>query len=141
MWPLEGLRRDAARALLAQQPDFLEQKEWLEESVTQAGLNIDFYPKYHCEFNFIEMFWGEAKAFTRANCQYDFNSLVAIVPRALAQVSLPKIRKFARKSYRYMDAYRIRGANGDALNPKQIEYAVKKYRQHRKIPLSILNSL
>jgi tRNA G37 N-methylase TrmD len=87
------------------------------------------------------MFWGALKAFARANCTYDFNALVQIVPRALASVSLSKIRKFARKSYRYMDACPIRGSNGDTLNPKQIEYAVKKYRQHRKIPLSILNSL
>jgi hypothetical protein len=114
------------------QPDFLEQREWLEETITQAGLSIDFYPKYHCEFNFIEMLWGASKALAPANCTYDFNVLIQIVPRALASVSLSKIRKCARKSYRYMDAYRIHGSNGDTLNPKQIEYAVKKYRQHKK---------
>jgi hypothetical protein len=140
MWPDRGLNRDAARDLLRCQPDFQGQKEWLEETVTDAGFAIDFYPKYHCEFNYIEMFWGAAKAYARSNCNYDFNHLIQIVPVALNSVSLSKIRKFARKSYRYIDAYRVRGTDGNSLTPKQIEYAVKKYRQHRKIPLRILDS-
>ena len=56
-------------------------------------------------------------------------------------ISVAKIRKFARKSYRYIDAYRVRGSDGNSLTPKQVEYAVKRYRQHRKIPLRILNDL
>jgi hypothetical protein len=141
MWPPEGLSRDAARKLLSAQPDFSGQKEWLEETVTNAGYIIDFYPKYHCEFNYIEMFWGATKAYTRKHCTYEFNDLVQTVPRALSSVSLSKIRKFARKSYRYIDAYRVRGSDGNSLTPKQIEIAVKKYRQHRKIPVRVLNRL
>lgn len=105
--PDRGLTGDAARDLLKSQPDFQSQKEWLEETVLAAGFQIDFYQKYHCEFNYIEMFWGAAKAFARRNCNYDFNHLVETVPLALNSVSLSKIRKFARKSYRYMDAYRV----------------------------------
>ena len=48
---------------------------------------------------------------------------------------LLEIRAFARKSYRYMDAYR----NG--LNVKQAEYAVKKYKRHRIIPNNILHDI
>jgi hypothetical protein len=91
IWPNGGLSRDNACKLLASQPDFLQQKEWLEETVTDAGFAIDFYPKYHCEFNYIEMFWGATKAFARANCNYDFNHLVRVVPEALESVSLAKI--------------------------------------------------
>ena len=86
------------------------------------------------------MFWGAAKAYARSNCNYDFNHLIQIVLVALNSVSLSKIRKFAPKSYRYIGAYRVRGTDGNSLTPKQIEYAVKKYRQHRKIPLRILDS-
>ena len=50
------------------------------------------------------------------------------------------IRKFARKSERYIDAYRPKA--GDVrLTPAQVEYAVKKYRSHRKIPEKILEDL
>jgi hypothetical protein len=61
--------------------------------------------------------------------------LQQVVPIALNQVSLLEIRAFARKSYRYMDAYR----NG--LNVKQAEYAVKKYKRHRIIPNNILHDI
>ena len=129
-----------ARELLSKQPDFAEQQEWLEETVLGAGFCIDYYPKYHCEFNYIEMFWGAAKAWSRANCTFNFNDHVRLVPKALDSVSLTKIKKFARKSYRYMDAYRITSSGGNSLTCKQIEYAVKRYRGHRKIPIRILET-
>lgn len=97
-----------ARKLFSQQPDFREQKEWFEETISQGECLIDFYPKYHCEFNNIEMFWGAAKAWCRARCTFNFNDHVVLVPKAIERVSVYKIRKFTRKSYRYMDAYRIK---------------------------------
>ena len=127
-----------ARTLLSKQQDFLEQKEWLEETLSEAGCAIDYYPKYHCEFNFIEMFWGAAKAWSRAHCTFNFNDHVLLVPKTLDSVSLSKIRKFARKCYRYMDAYRITDSGGNSLTCKQVEYAVKKYRGHRKVPTRML---
>ena len=129
-----------ARKLLSMQDDFSGQKEWLEEVVAEGGCSIDFYPKYHCEFNYIEMFWGAAKAWSRSNCTFNFSDHVNMVPKALDSVSVLKIRKYARKSYRYMDAYRIKDSGGNSLSLKQIEYAVKKYRGHRKIPLRILEN-
>jgi hypothetical protein len=130
-----------ARALLAKQPDFCIQAEWLQETVNGAGCMIDYYPKYHCEFNFIEMFWGAAKSWYRAHCTFNFRELSEMVEKALDSVSMSTIRKFARKTYRYMDAYRIRDSNGNTLSCRQIEYAVKKFRGHRKIPMGILDSL
>jgi transposase len=104
----------------------------LEEIVEQAGHKIIFFPKYHCELNFIESFWGAAKKYARQNCNYSWESLNQIVPDALDSVSLNKIRKFARRSYRYMSAYRL------GLPCKAAIYAIKKYRSHRKIPENIL---
>jgi len=44
------------RQVLFTQPDFISQKSQLEEFVTSWGHICDFYPKYHCELNFIEQY-------------------------------------------------------------------------------------
>ena len=132
----------AARDLLAKQSDFANQKEWLEETVVgdgDSGLAIIFYPKFHCEFNFIELYWGYVKRFLRSNCDYTWSGLKELLPRALDGVPLSSIRKFARKCWRYMDAYRSK--NGRFLTPRQVEYAVRRYRGHRTIPQSVLDEL
>lgn len=141
LWPDSGLTLADARQLLSEQPDFQSQRDWLTETVHNAGsgLNIIFYPKFHCEFNFIEMYWGYCKKFTRANCDYSFQGLVNILPKTLNSVPLSSIRKFARKSWRYMDAYREK--NGQFLTMHQVEFAVRKYKSHRSVPQTILNLL
>jgi hypothetical protein len=48
--------------LLFFQPDFTNQKSHLQEFIESHGHLVDFYPKYHCELNFIEQYWGAAKA-------------------------------------------------------------------------------
>ena len=45
--------------------------------------------------------------------------------------SLATMRRFARKSYRYMDAYDV--VRGQRLSPQQAEYSVKKYKSHRSV--------
>ena len=40
---------------------FVNQKSALEELITRRGHLIDFYLKYHCETNYIEMWWGAGK--------------------------------------------------------------------------------
>ena len=42
--------------LLFTQPDFANQKSHLEEYITSRGHISDYYPKYHCELNFIEQY-------------------------------------------------------------------------------------
>jgi hypothetical protein len=36
-------------ALLQSQPDFQNQKGWLQEEIEAAGHNVIFYPEFHCE--------------------------------------------------------------------------------------------
>jgi hypothetical protein len=43
--------------VLSHEPDFEEQEEWLTQVVHQEGFEIIFYPKYHCELNYIEMIY------------------------------------------------------------------------------------
>lgn len=53
-----GMKLSDARKLLAMQPDFANQRCLLAETAKSSGHEIIFYPKFHPEFNFIEMFWG-----------------------------------------------------------------------------------
>ena len=46
------------------------------------------------------------------------------VPEVLVSVPITSIRKFARKSWRYMDAY------DKGLEGKTAEWAVNKYKSH-----------
>ena len=121
-----------ARSLLRNQPDFKKQKGLLEETIVAAGHKIIFYPKFHCELNFIENFWGEAKRHAHNNWDLSWKGLVETVPKSLASVSLPTIRRDAQRCFRYKDVYRKN------LSSKAAENAVKKYRSHRKVPSSIL---
>ena len=74
LWPNEGLKAQCdgfkcvsghtnccAHRVLFSQPDFCSQKSHLKEYITSRGHICDFYPKYHCELNFIEQYWGTAK--------------------------------------------------------------------------------
>ncbi|RPB05507.1 hypothetical protein L873DRAFT_1825217 [Choiromyces venosus 120613-1] len=109
-----------ARALLSSQPDFQAQKCQLQETLEAAGHMVIFYPVYHCELNFIEYFWGRAKVYTRAHCEYSFPALVRIVPIALAQISDVLIWKYYQRTLRMMDAYRNNIVYGSEDFKKQI---------------------
>ncbi|PKK64588.1 hypothetical protein RhiirC2_787281 [Rhizophagus irregularis] len=91
------------RHIFKNQPDFLAQKGMIQE--------------------------GASKKYSRKNCDYSWTDLQQVVPIALNQVPLSQIRAFARKSYRYIDAYQ------KGLDVKQAEYAVKRYKRHRNLDI------
>jgi len=62
-----------------------------------------------------------------------------IAKNDITQVPVSTIRKFARKCWRYMDAYREK--KGQKLSAKQVEFAVRKYKRHRSVPESNINEL
>ena len=95
----------------------------------------DHYLKCHCGFKLTEMVWVRQKR----GAEPIATEHIDIFRKALESVSISKIRKFFRKSYRYMDAYRITDFGGSSLTCRQIEYAVKKYRGHRIISVRILD--
>jgi len=116
-----------AKHLISIQPDFKEQKTAINEAVEAQGFLFELFPKYHCETNYIERYWGAAKRMARDQCDYSFKSLEKNVPKILDNISLSKIRKFTRKAWRYIEAY---SKDCDGLNAERL---VKKFKSHRRI--------
>jgi hypothetical protein len=82
------------RRLLFNQPDFISQKSQLEELIENRGHICDFYPKYHCELNFIEQYWGAAKLrFRVAGRAPTMSELEKTVTACLDDVPIEQIRR------------------------------------------------
>ncbi len=132
-----GIRADsleASRRILSEQDDFKSQKAWLQEILQERNHKIIFFPKFHCELNYIERIWAFVKNYLRRHCTFSFSDLQAKVPEFLSHLSLDLVRKVSRHCYRIMEGYR-RGLVGPVL-----EYAVRKYKGHRRIPCHISNT-
>ena len=94
-----------ARRVLEAGRDFQEPKGCLQEEVEALGHRVLFYPKFHCELNFIERYWCRAKWLARENSGYDSEAVKATVPEAPASVTNASIRGFYRLAVRTIDAY------------------------------------
>ena len=95
-----------------------------------------FLPKFHCELNFIEQCWGYAKRIYRLYPESSREDILeSNALKALGSVPLESMRRFANRSYRFMDAY-SRGLNG-----RQAAWAARKYRGHRVLPHSLMVDL
>ncbi len=82
------------RCTVFSQPDFANQKSALEELIRSRGHICDFYPKYHCETNFIEMYWGAAKLRYRLSAKTtNMDEMVKNVQWCLDDVPLLQIRR------------------------------------------------
>ncbi|THU99848.1 hypothetical protein K435DRAFT_818474 [Dendrothele bispora CBS 962.96] len=100
-----------------------------KEHCEARGYQVIFFPKYHCELNFIEQCWGYAKRIYRmfplSSSEEDLEkNLIA----SLDAVPLVSMRRFATRSSHFGDSY-FHGLNG-----AQAAWANKKYRGHRTIP-------
>jgi hypothetical protein len=122
--------------LLANQPDFLEQKSILAEAIEEAGHIFELYPRYHCECNPIERFWGAAKKIARQNCNYNFKSLDNNINGFLDSVSPPgeiplQVRRYFNKSFRYIEAYSNENDATEAFTI--VKEFSKLQKSHRKL--------
>ena len=120
-----GDKRCAYRIMEGQE-DFIKERSLLEIEITARGHECIFYPKFHCELNYIEFFWGAVKRYTRQNCNYSFVELEDTVRAGLGFVSLTKIRRFANRSRRWIDAYI------DGLNDRQQAFVEGREISHRR---------
>jgi hypothetical protein len=131
-----GATSCCARRLLGQQPDFQEQKSLVQEVIEATGHLCIFLPKFHCELNFIEFFWGAVKKYLCDHCDHTFDTLKENLPKALASVDVKTIRKWEHRTMRWLDAYGSgKGTKEAQLHVKQ--FSSCKYTSHRRIPQSI----
>ena len=99
--------------ILSLQPDFLSQKSAIEEIIMDimeayTKHRVIYYPKFHCELNHIEYFWGDGKSWTRRNCKYSIEGLREDIPKALTQVKTSTILGHYKSCLKKMDLYRER---------------------------------
>ncbi len=87
-----------ARRRVINEPDFLGQREWLREVVENSGHRIMYFPKFYCEFNYIEMVWAYIKANLRRSC--------ILLPVELDTIPIALFRSAARHCFRFMSGYR-----------------------------------
>jgi hypothetical protein len=87
----------------------------------------------------------------RESADGTFSTAKALVPKCLDAVSTNTIRRYFNLTWRYLDAYRyvldfssevaLLTANRYGLSIKQADFAVKKYKSHRRIPARVLMDL
>ena len=121
------------KRILELQPDFQQQKSHIQEVIENAGHLCIFLPKFHCELNFIEYFWGKVKKYLRDNCDGTFDTLKINMPLAMQSVQLSTIRLWEHRMHRWMEAYRT------GLDTKDAQFRVRqfsstKYKSHRRAP-------
>jgi len=130
---MKHLRKLSQKAIINQEqwngdePDFRSEKAMVQKAVGGAGHFFIKSPRFHCELQFIEPFWGNSKRYMRANCSYSISGLRDIIPTALRITSLATIRRYHTRCLRFMDAYRM------GLNTQLAHYVTKKYKSHRRL--------
>jgi hypothetical protein len=134
-----------ARRTLFCQPDFVQQKSALSELVKRRGHLCDFYPKYHCELNFIEQYWGAAKLrYRNTPSTRSIAEMCINVKLCLDAVPLESICQsahspfllttsdffcsYANRSARFIDSYH------QGLSGSEAAWANRRYHGHRTLP-------
>jgi hypothetical protein len=115
--------------ILSRQPDFQEQKSLVQEVMEAAGHICIFLPKFHCELNFIEFFWGAMKKYLREHCDYTYSGLQKNIPDALKLVDVLTIQKWEHQMIR-LDAYREQKGTKEAQIQVK-KFGTRKQKSHR----------
>ncbi|KAF9258384.1 hypothetical protein L218DRAFT_1065369 [Marasmius fiardii PR-910] len=122
---VRGINTDCCMArLLSKQDDFTHQISMLETLIKELGHECLFLPKFHCELNPIEMYWGWCKYHYREEPKSTFTTAKEVMIKWLDACPAEVIWKFINHSFRFMSAYR------SGLTGKAAEWAVQKQWGH-----------
>ncbi len=134
----EGRVDCCARRMLSEEPDFKASKVtcWIQETVEKFGCFVVFYPKFHCELNYIEMVWSYVKHWLRRRCTYDIDDLRQKLPMCLRTIPLRHFRRYWQHCSKVMSAYR----QDRRLKGPLLQYVMTKYKSHRRVPPTMVYS-
>ena len=95
------------------QDDFRSTRSHLQEIAEDSGYNFLLYPKFHCELNWTEYYWGSCNHFVRKHCNCTLAGELRlgareVVPQALESVKGSVICKYREQAYRGVAHYRER---------------------------------
>ncbi|OAX38434.1 hypothetical protein K503DRAFT_850003 [Rhizopogon vinicolor AM-OR11-026] len=143
----KSINRCCCRSILYNEPYFVNVGSLLEIACEARGFRVIFFPKIHCELNFIEQCWGYSKRVYRelpvsskeADFERNFLAVLESIPLFVGKYIfgsiLLNIDPFDTRSLRFMDAYH------KGLNGKQAAWASKQYRDHGVLPDTIMAEL
>jgi hypothetical protein len=152
-----GVADCCCRRILFNQPDFANQKSALEELIESRGHICDFYPKYHCELNFIEMYWGAVKfRYRKSPRTSKMEEMRTNVKRCLDDVPNLSILRYANRAARFISAY-AQGLNGSHISlvdkkyksfgkvtgvtQLQLQSLKREYKSHRMLPPDVVRDI
>jgi transposase len=122
---ITGLKKDQIIQLLANDPDFKNEKNMLEKMTHQRGWKCLFLPKFHCEFNPAELVWANSKRYVRGLGEMNFKQLEKAIPISFTTIS--KDTYF--KTYQHGIEEIFASWEGMKSN---IKPDVKTYKSHRR---------
>jgi hypothetical protein len=132
----KGATNCCCRRILFNQPDFGNQKSALQELIERRGHLCDFYPKFHCELNFIEMYWGAVKfRYRKTPTTSNIDEMEANVKKCLDEVPDVSMIRFANRAARFISAHAA-GFTGMDLG-----YIKPEYKSHRMLPASAIREM
>jgi hypothetical protein len=123
--------------ILEDEPDFKEQKTWLEEVIADAGHICMMLPKFHPELNPIERVWGSLKNWLRHDGINTWQELSNKIDGAIAAIDPAEVRRYYRGVQRFEEIYRREFRDGRTLPPRLRDYVMKKFPRHREFPESL----
>jgi hypothetical protein len=128
LWPSEGLNVEAARDLLAKQPDVMRQNTRaqvaLQDECTKDGVGgrraLMYTPRYNCELQPMERVWAMVKIYCKRWSQWAIGVMMELIDEAMRRVTSYNLRLFIGLARKYEEMYSNNNEPPAADVPKRI---------------------